>query len=471
MDNPQARMECDKIMGMQKYNLTQGSIKKALRQIAIPASIGFLFNTLFNVVDTYFAGQLGVNELAGLTISFPIFLITIAIASGIGTGSTALAAIALGKKDDQDYHQIAKNALLLSILVAILLLVIAPFTIPWLLQVSGGTGEVFDAGLAYMNVVIVGAVFQILNFTFNGLLSAQGNTKPFRNFLIIGFFLNLILDPMFIFGWFGLPRMGTAGVALATVLVQVLGTIYLGLSFFKSKGYQKTLFAKTKFTLVSIQQLLKQGIPVSLNNATVSIGIFIIQYFIYQFGSTETIAGYGIAVRIEQIALLPTIGLNIATVAIVGQNFGAQQWQRIVQAIKQAVKYGVVLLTIGLVILYAFAPQLVGIFSTNPTVIAEGANYLRIEGFAIYTYSLIGIASSVMQAIKKPYFALMIGVLRQFTPIFVFFLLGQVFNLGTTGIWWGIVLVNYSAMILAWSVVYALLNRLFKQKIKEVITI
>ncbi len=451
---------CAMIMTMQQNNLTEGSIKKALRQIAIPASIGFLFNTLFNVVDTYFAGQLSVSALAGLTISFPIFLITIALASGVGTGSTALAAIALGKKDQLGYHQIAKNALLVSMLIAVVLLVVSPFAIPWLLQVSGGTGEVLSEGLAYMNVVIIGAVFQILNFTFNGLLSAQGNTKPFRNFLIIGFFLNLILDPMFIFGWFGLPRMGTAGVALATVLVQVIGTIYLGISFFKSQGYDRSLFMKSRLSLTSVRQLLKQGIPVSLNNATVSIGIFIIQYFIYQFGTNETIAGYGVAVRIEQIALLPTIGLNIATVALVGQNFGAQQWQRILQSIKQAAKYALILLTIGLVIIYPFAPQLVGIFNQDPQVIQEGARYLRIEGLAIYSYSMIGIASSVLQAIKKPYYALMIGVLRQFTPIFVFYALGQLLSLGVTGVWWGIVLVNYTATILVWMIVYRLLNKL-----------
>jgi putative MATE family efflux protein len=449
------------IMTMQQNNLTEGSIKKALRQIAIPASIGFLFNTLFNVVDTYFAGQLSVSALAGLTISFPIFLITIALASGVGTGSTALAAIALGKKDQLGYHQIAKNALLVSLLIALLLLIVSPFAIPWLLQVSGGTGEVLNEGLAYMNVVIIGAVFQILNFTFNGLLSAQGNTKPFRNFLIIGFFLNLILDPMFIFGWFGLPRMGTAGVALATVLVQVIGTIYLGFSFFKSQGYDRTLFIKSRLSLTSVRQLLKQGIPVSLNNATVSIGIFIIQYFIYQFGTNETIAGYGVAVRIEQIALLPTIGLNIATVALVGQNFGAQQWQRIIESIKQAAKYALILLTVGLAIIYPFAPQLVEIFNQDPQVIQEGARYLRIEGLAIYSYSMIGIASSVLQAIKKPYYALMVGVLRQFTPIFVFYALGQLLSLGVTGVWWGIVLVNYTATILVWLIVYRLLNKLY----------
>ncbi len=450
---------------MSQTNLTQGSIKKALRQIAIPASIGFLFNTLFNVVDTYFAGQLSVAALAGLTISFPIFLITIALASGIGTGATALAAIAIGKKDQMQYHVIAKNALLLSLIVAGVLLLIAPFAIPWLLQVSGGTGDVFQAGLAYMNVVIIGAVFQILNFTFNGLLSAQGNTKPFRNFLVLGFFFNLFLDPLFIFGWFGLPQLGTAGVALATVLVQVFGTVYLGTAFFKSSYFMKTLFKKAKVSGQAIKQLLKQGIPVSLNNATVSIGIFIIQYFIYQYGTYETIAGYGVAVRIEQIALLPTIGLNIATVALVGQNFGAAQWHRILIAIKKAVKYGVILLTIGLVIIYPLAPQLIAIFNQDPQVIQEGATYLRIEGLAIYTYSMIGIASSVMQAIKKPYYALIIGVLRQLTPILVFFVLGEVFALGTIGIWWGIVIVNYVATALAWYVVYRLLSQLLPFKL------
>jgi putative MATE family efflux protein len=444
---------------MPSQDLTQGSIKKALRQIAIPASIGFLFNTLFNVVDTYFAGQLSVSALAGLTISFPIFLIGIALASGIGTGSTALAAIALGKKDPQQFQHIARNALFLSFMVALVLVILAPFGIPWLLQVSGATGDALTAGLDYMNVVIFGAIFQILNFTFNGLLSAQGNTKPFRNFLIGGFFLNLFLDPLFIFGWFGLPQLGTAGVALATVIVQMLGTFYLGYAFFHSPSYDAPVFKRTKISTHVLKQLLKQGIPVSLNNATVSIGIFIIQFFIYRFGTTETIAGYGVAVRIEQIVLLPTIGLNIATVALVGQNFGAKEYVRIRQAIRQAAKYGVILLTFGILIIYPLAPYLVGFFNQDPQVIQEGANYLRIEGLALYTYSLIGIASSVMQAIKKPYFALGVGLIRQLTPIFVFYLLGEVLLLGISGIWWGIVLVNYSATFLAWLIVFQLLKR------------
>jgi putative MATE family efflux protein len=444
---------------MKQNDLTKGSIKKAVRLIAIPSSIGFLFNTLFNVVDTYFAGQLSVSALAGLTVSFPIFLITIALASGIGNGATALAAIGLGKKDKGEYHNIAKNALFLSIVTAIILVLIAPFAIPGLLALAGAEGETFANGLAYMNIVIYGAIFQILNFSINGLLSAQGNSRPFRNFLIIGFFLNIFLDPLFIFGWFGLPALGTAGVAIATVIVQAVGSVYLLISLIRSSGFDMVLFKQAKINRNHTLDLLKQSIPVALNTATVSIGIFIIQYFIYRFGSDETIAGYGAALRVEQIALLPTIGLNIATVAIVGQNFGAQRFDRIRQTIKQVIKYSFITLSIGLLIFYSFAPQLVGLFNTDPLVIAEGVNYLRIEGLAIYSYSLIGIASSVLQAIKKPYYALIIGIIRQLFPFIMFYLLGEVMGLGVSGIWWGIVIINYGAVALAWSIASNLLGK------------
>lgn len=451
---------------MSKTDLTQGSIKQAIRNLAIPSSIGFLFNTLFNVVDTYFAGQLNVAALAGLTISFPLFLIMIALAAGIGTGSTAIAAIALGKKDTTDYLRISKNAIFISLALAILLVGIAPFVIPSLLSIAGATGDTYEAALSYMNVIIYGGLFQILNFTFNGLLSAQGDSKPFRNFLIIGFFLNIFLDPLFIFGWFGLPALGTAGVAWATVVVQALGTVYLAYAWMKSALFNSKVFKEVKLNRVTSGLLIKQGVPVALNNATISIGIFIIQFFIYRFGNDETLAGYGAAIRIEQVFLIPTIGLNIATIAIVGQNFGAMLVDRIEATIKQTLKYAMILLSIGLLVIWPFAPFLVGIFNSDPNVIAEGTLYLRIEGLALFSYSFIGIGTATLQAIKKPYYALMIGVLRQLSPLLVFFLLGEVFQFGIQGVWWGIVLINYTTVIFVWWIVSSLLKRLKRNTIE-----
>jgi putative MATE family efflux protein len=450
---------------MSKTDLTQGSIKQAIRNLAIPSSIGFLFNTLFNVVDTYFAGQLNVAALAGLTVSFPLFLIMIALASGIGNGATAIAAIALGKKDHVDYLRIAKNALIISLGLAIGLVLLAPFAIPSLLSIAGATGDTYEAALAYMNVIIYGGLFQILNFTFNGLLSAQGDTKPFRNFLIIGFFLNIFLDPLFIFGWFGLPALGTAGVAWATVVVQALGTLYLGYAWMKSTLFNAATFKEVRFNRITAGLLVKQGVPVALNNATISIGIFIIQFFIYRFGNDETLAGYGAAIRIEQVFLIPTIGLNIATVAIVGQNYGAKLFDRIETTIKQALKYALILLSVGLIVIWPFAPLLVSAFNSDPDVIAQGTLYLRIEGLALFSYSFIGIGSSTLQAIKKPYYALLIGILRQLSPLLVFFVLGEVLQLGIQGVWWGIVIINYTAVVLVWLIVSTMLKQLKSPKI------
>lgn len=447
---------------MNKNDLTKGSIKAAIRRIAIPSSIGFLFNTLFNVVDTFYAGQLSVNALAGLTAAFPIFIIIIALASGIGTGSTALAAISLGKKDILDYHKLAKNALFFSTGIAIFLAVIMPFILPVLFSISGAQGGVLVAGMSYMVIIMGAAIFQILNFTFNGLLSAQGNTKPFRNFLIIGFFLNLFLDPLFIFGWFGFPQLGTAGVALATVVVQALGSLYLGFSFFKSSIFSSSLFKEAKLNLGSLSSLFRQGLPVSLSNATIAIGIFVIQFFIYRYGNDQTLAGYGVAVRIEQIALLPTIGLNIATLAIAGQNYGAKLYERIQQTFYQSIKYAFILLGIGLLLLYPFAPFLVAFFNNDPQVIQEGVGYLRIEGLAIFTYSIIGISTSILQAIKKPYLGLMIGLIRQLSPLLVFFIMGDLLGLGINGVWWGIVIINYTSMAFAFTLVSKLLKPLLK---------
>ncbi len=445
---------------MNKNDLTQGSIKAAIRRIAIPSSIGFLFNTLFNVVDTFYAGQLSVTALAGLTAAFPIFIIIISLASGVGTGSTALAAIALGKKDSLDYHKLAKNAIFFSLLIALLLVIVMPFILPPLFSLSGAQGDVLTSGLSYMNIIMGFAVFQILNFTLNGLLSAQGNTKPFRNFLIVGFLLNLFLDPLFIFGWFGLPQMGTAGVGLATVIVQALGTLYLGWSFFRSPLYQASLFKEATINPSTMGALAKQGLPVALSNSTIAIGIFVIQFFIYRYGNDQTLAGYGVAVRIEQIALLPTIGLNIATLAIAGQNFGAKLYRRIQDTLFQSAKYAIILLAIGLILIYPFAPSLIAFFNNDPQVIAEGVRYIRIEGLAIFTYSLIGISTSILQAIKRHYVGLTIGVLRQLSPILVFFLLGDVLGFGIDGVWWGIVLVNYVSAAAALYVVYRLLKPL-----------
>jgi putative MATE family efflux protein len=431
---------------MSYRDLTTGSLQDHIRVIAIPASVGFFFNTMFNVVDSYFAGQLGTAALAGLAISFPIFFLIIALSSGIGNGMSALSAIALGKKDLPRFHDLMTNAVLLSVVIGVLFGLLAPIFVDGLFTLSGATGEAFDYGTSYTRTIFIGTVFFTLNFAFNGMLSSQGDTKPFRNYLVLGFFLNIFLDPLFIFGWFGLPAMGTAGVALATIIVQAIGTVYLGYKVLTSKAFSWELIKQTRPSFKTINDILRQGIPAALNSATIALGVFVINYFVVLYGGEASIAAYGVALRIEQLILLPTIGLNIAALSIVGQNFGAESFDRIKLTRKLTERYGVIIMGLGAIIVLLFAPNLIAVFDNSPEVIQSGSEYLRIATLVFVAYIYLNIGVSVLQGIKKPNFAVYIGLFRQILPIAIFYFLGTILNMGIYGVWWGIVVINWLAV-------------------------
>ncbi len=429
-------------------DLTQGKITHHLRKLAVPASIGMVFNTLYNVVDTFYSGKIGTDSLAGLTVSFPIFFIILALSSGIGSGTTALSSIAIGEKDIKRFHSLIKNSLLIGIILSIIIIIIAPSISAFLFKVSGVSAAPLIEGTKYMNTLFYGSLFFILNFIFNGILISQGDTKSYRNALIFGFFLNLILDPMFIYGWLFFPKLGTTGIALATVIVQILTSLYMCYRVYKSPLFNFDSFKSSKISKKVVGGLLKQSIPTSLNTATIALGVFIVNYFILKFSNTSTIAAYGVAMRIEQMALLPAMGLNSAALTITGQNYGAKLYNRIFELRKKALIIGVSIMIIGGLIIYPLAPYLIGFFNKDPEVIRAGTVYLRIEFFAFPTYVILGILLSIMQGIKKPGFAVYIGLYRQIImPIPLYYLLGNVLGLGVSGIWWGIVFLTWSSVV------------------------
>lgn len=435
---------------MNDIDLTQGSIFSHIRRIAIPASVGMLFNTLFNVVDTYYAGKLSTESLAGMTISFPIFFIILALSSGIGSGATALSAIALGEKDQEKFHSLSYNAILFGFCLSLLISLFAPLIVPYLFNLSGASGLSKTLGIQYTNTIFYGSVFFILNSVLNAMLNAQGDTKSYRNFLIIGFFMNLFLDPLFIFGWFGLPKLGTTGVALATVIVQAIGSVYMISRLKKSPIFKLSRFKAERFKPQVVLQLFQQGFPASLNMMTIALGVFVINFFVLKYAGSVTIAAYGVAVRVEQLVLLPALGLNIAALTLSGQNYGAKLYQRILETQRTALYIGVGMMIVGAFLIYPLAPYVIALFNDNDGVIMAGTHYLRIEVFALPTYIILNVLISVLQGIKKPNFAVLIGLYRQILiPSTLFYFLGNVMGMGITGVWWGIVINNWSAVIIA----------------------
>lgn len=429
---------------MDNIDLTKGSLLSHIKQIAIPSGIGLLFNTLFNVVDTYYAGKISTHALAGLTISFPIFFILIAISYGIGSGITALLSISIGEKDFKKMHCFIFNGLILSSIISILIFIFSPSLIHIMFKLSGAKNQTLILGLQYTQTILYGSVFFIANALLNSILNSQGDTKTYRNFLIIGFFINLILDPLFIYGWFNLPKLSTTGIAIATILVQFFGTIYLFYRVMHNSIFDIVLFKNSKFSFKKIYIITKQSLPSSMNMMTIALGVFVINYFILTYSTNNTIAGYGVAMRIEQLALLPTFGLNIAILTITGQNYGAKFFSRIKHLKNYGIIIGTIIMVFSGIIIYIFTPNLVNLFNNDPYVINEAVIYLRIEILAFPTYVIINILLSMLQGIKKPFFAIYIGLYRQiFMPLFCFSILGKSF--GSIGIWWSVVFINWTA--------------------------
>jgi len=419
---------------MNQKDLTKGSISKLIKFVAVPASVGFFFNTMYNVVDTFYAGLISTEALAALGLTFPVFFLIIAMGSGIGTGTTALISNALGAKNTKKAKHYAAQAISFSVLLSVLLAIIGIYLSKPLFGILGASGSYLEIAYSYVSIIFGGTILFVLAFAFNSLLNAEGDTKSFRNFLIAGFLANLILDPALMYGWLFLPALGLKGVAWATLIVEFGGVLYLGYKVIKSGIFK--LKIRPMIPTKAYIDISKQGFPAALNMMTVALGFFITTYFLSDFGK-EAVAAYGAAIRIEQIILLPTIGLNIATLAIIGQNNGANKIKRVLQTRITALKYGFIIMTVGTVVLLFFARQMMGIFTNDPVVEDIGTTYLRFASFLTWAYSIIYINISALQGIKKPQYALYIGIYRQiFAPIVLFTLLTAFF--GIMGIWVGI---------------------------------
>jgi len=446
-----------------EIQLTTQPIPKLIRHIAMPVSIGLFFHTMFNVVDTFFGGLISTQVLAALSLSFPVFFMILAMGSGFSTGTTALIGNALGSGDRHEASLFGIQGISFGILLSFIMTWVGVFASPYLFSVLGASHEYLTICLIYINTIFLGTLFFMLVFMLNAILVASGDTRSFRNFLIGGFLLNIILDPWFIYGGLGVPPLGIAGIALATVLIQMYGGVYLGIKVYKtglmSNRSIRDILPKPGY----FKEIARQGFPASLNMVTVGIGIFVITYFISKFGK-EAVAAYGIATRVEQIALLPTVGLNTATLTIVAQNNGAKLFDRIKEALNAALRYGGILMGLGTIGVFLLAGHLMGLFTGDERVVEIGATYLRIAAFVFYAYVILYVNVAALQGIKRPMYAIWIGLYRQIiAPVIIFYFLTQILDFGLMAVWWGIFSVTWSAAL--FTIFYA--RRILRNVIQE----
>jgi len=429
------------------HDLTTGPIPRLIARLALPASIGYFFNTMYNVVDTFFGGLISTQVLAALSFSLPIFFIIIAMGTGIATGATALIANALGAENREGASVYALQGIGFGLLAGVAVTLFGVCTSPVLFSLLGASDAYLSMCLAYMNIIFLGTIFFMLVYMLNSILYALGDTRSFRNFLIAGFLLNILLDPWFIYGGIGLPAMGIAGIAVATVLIQVIGCIYLGIKVFRTRLLAGKTLRDALPVYAVVKEVAQQGLPASVNMITVGVGFFVITSFVSTFGE-EAVAAYGIGIRIEQIALLPSIGLNVATLTLVAQNNGAKLFDRVRGILNAALAYGGILMIAATILVFLLARYLMVFFTDDVSVIEIGTTYMRIDCLVFYAYVILFTNIAALQGVKKPMFAVWIGFFRQLVaPIMLFYVLINILDVGLLGIWWGFFAITWGAAI------------------------
>ncbi len=433
---------------MAQLNLVQGSIPRLIVSMALPACLGYLFTTLYNLTDTFWASHISQEAVAGLGISFPVFLLVLGVAIGLGQGTTVLTAHAMGSGDEKSSARIVVQAVLLALVASAVLALVGGLVMPPLFDWLSPDAATAQASWDYFSIILFGNLFFLLGFALNGALNALGDTVTYSLVSIASTFLNFVLDPLFIFGLqLGdlqlVPALGLAGVGWATVIAQALGLLFIIYRVTKISIWPCMRQQALRFHLDTQRQILSQGVPATVNMMAVSLAFVTMLALIRPYG-TAAAAGFAAGLRIEQLALLPAVGLNTAAISLVGQNFGAQRLNRVLESFRLASLYALIVLSTGAVLIYAFAPWLVLPFAPTPEAAAMGVVYLKIIALEYPALAVVMLAGGFLQAMKYPNLAMIITIFRlALAPLFIWPFFATTLGYGYAGIWYGVLVTSY----------------------------
>jgi len=417
-----------------RIDLTEGPILKTLVRLAVPVTIAMVMFTVYLMVDLYFVGRLGPDALAAVSISGNAFFIHLGFSTILGTGGMALIAQAFGRKDYDYAATVFKQSILLAIFVGAVEAATGLMIAPAYIRYFGGSGKSLTWGIQYFQIFVVSFLFMILLYTIGNCYRGMGNTKTPMIIMLQANLMNIVLDPILIFGRLGLPALGVRGAALASVISQIYALAIYGYLIF-IKGSHIDLKGKWHLDFSIIRKSFYIGIPSGLNHFLLAANLLITFRVISDFG-TAALACIGIGFRILQAVYIPVIAVASAMAAIVGQNFGANKYDRIAGTFSRAWLIAVVFMIFCTAICRTFPEYLIGIFSKDPDVIRFGVIYLEIFSLGFVMVGSIMVMNAVFQGLGKTYPSLVGAVLDNVLFAGLVFTLPVYFNWGIQSIWW-----------------------------------
>lgn len=395
----------------QSRQLGEIPVPKLLLKFSVPAIVGMVVNALYNIVDRIFIGN-GVGSLgiAGITVSFPVMLVIMAFSMLIGVGANSLIAIRLGQKRNEDAEAILGNAVSLLITISLTITVLGLSLLDPMLKLLGASEQILPYAKDYLQIILLGAVFQSTGMGVNNFIRSEGNPKIAMYSMLIGAVINTVLDPIFIFVF----NWGMKGAALATILAQAASAIWVFSYFLKGKSMlkirRKNLFIQPSLT----SNIIALGSAPFAMQLAASLLNFIMNRSLASYGGDIAISSMGIVNSIVTMIIMPIFGINQGSQPIIGYNYGAKNYRRVKETYKLAVLYATVIVTLGFLVTRLFPYQLVSLFTSKDqeliafsiVVIKRYLVFLPVIGFQI-------VSSNYFQAIGKPKYSAFLGLSRQ----------------------------------------------------------
>ncbi len=437
---------------MKNNELLNDDITTLIKKIAIPSSVGMFFNTMYNIVDTFYVGSISTVAITALSYSFVIFFMLFSIGFGLSSAMTAHVGNSLGNHKNFLAKIFATNGMTFVFLVSNILSFLGFVFLEDILTLIGASDKALVLSYQYTYVVLYSTVPMLLGLGANAVLVAKGDTKSYRNTLIFAFFLNLILDPLFMYGYGFVPAFGFIGVAYATVLIHFITFFYIMFKLYRTGLFDFTMMKLFVPDIRIYKKLTIQAMPMSINMFVMSIGTMIVLYFISFYGY-KTVAAFGIGYRVEQIILLPILGLNTAVSSIVANNFGAKNYDRITQVMQKALKYGYIMCFVGMFVLVIFGKYIIMLFDNDMEVVNISYTYIVVESFIFFAFTTLFISISTLQGIKQPFIVPYVSVYRQLImPYICLYILVEIYFVNILIVWIVMALITYSSAI--WLYIY-----------------
>ena len=435
-------------------------IPKLLITMSLPMIISMLVQALYNVVDSMFVAQLNENALTAVSLAFPIQNLMIAVAAGTGVGINALLSKSLGEKKFETANTIAKNGILLGILSSLVFAILGLLGSRLFFEIQTDDAQIIEYGTQYMSVITIMSVGIFLQITFERLLQSTGKTIFNMITQGLGAIINIILDPILIFGWFGLPAMGVTGAAVATVIGQIFAA---ALGVFFNHKFNKEIhvsFKGFKPCRETIGNIYKIGVPSIIMQSIGSLATFGLNNILLMFSSTAATV-FGVYFKLQSFVFMPVFGLTNGMIPIVAYNYGAQNKKRIYQTIKLSVSIAVGIMLVGFTIFQLFPQTLLGLFEASDHMLEIGVPALRTISLSFVFAGFCIVSSCVFQALGNGIYSMLMSLARQIVIILpVTFIFAKLFGLNM--VWFAYPIAEVVSVIMC----IFMLKRIIKTKVK-----